>query len=85
MSKYIITPETISFREIANKDYSLSAPQYKTLLIRNKNFLFVKDFLKRNLTNNDLGKEIGSLNYIRKSHKYFLRTKALQSHTFCLN
>ena len=82
MSKYIITPETISFREIANKDYSLSAPQYKTLLIRNKNFLFVKDFLKRNLTNNDLGKEIGSLNYIRKSHKYFLRTKALQSHTF---
>lgn len=82
MSKYIITPETISFREIANKDYSLSAPQYKTLLIKNTNFLFVRDFLKRNLKNTDLGTEIGSLNYIRKSHKYFLRTKALQSHTF---
>ncbi|MCD9585128.1 restriction endonuclease subunit S [Tenacibaculum maritimum] len=82
MSKYIITPETISFSEIANKGFSLSAPQYKTLLIRNKIFLFVKDFLERNLSNNDLGTEVGSLNYIRKSHKYFLRTKALQSHTF---
>lgn len=82
MSKYIITPETISFSEIANKDFSLSAPQYKTLLIKNKNFLFVRDFLERNLIKSDLGTEIGSLNYIRRSHKYFLRTKALQSHTF---
>ena len=44
--------------------------------------LFVRNFLKRNLQRSDLGKEVGSINYIEKSHKYFLRTKALQKHTF---
>ncbi len=82
MSKYLNTPEIISFNEIAGKDYSLSAPQYKTLLIRNKNCLFVRDFLSRSLHNTDLGNEVGSLNYIGQSTHYFLRTKALQKHTF---
>lgn len=82
MSKYLNTPEIISFNEIAGKDFSLSAPQYKTLLIRNKNCLFVRDFLSRSLHNTDLGNEVGSLNYIGQSTHYFLRTKALQKHTF---
>ena len=82
MSKYLNTPETISFNEIAEKDFSLSAPQYKTLLIKNKNCLYVRDFLNRDLTNSDLGNEVGSLNYIRKSTHFFLRTKALQKYTF---
>ena len=82
MSKYLNTPETITFKEIAKKNFSLSAPQYKTLLIKNTNCLFVKDFLKRGLQRTDLGNEVGSLNYIGKSYKYFLRTKTLQDHTF---
>lgn len=82
MSKYLNTPETITFNEIVEKDFSLSAPQYKTLLIKNTNCLFVKDFLERKLVRSDLGNEVGSLNYIAKSSKYFLRTKALQKHSF---
>ena len=46
------------------------------------NFLFVKDFLKRDLQRKDLGVEVGSLNYIGQSTHYFIRTKALQSHSF---
>lgn len=82
MSKYINIPETITVKEIEQKDFSLSAPQYRTLLIKNSNTLFVRDFLKRKLQKKDLGNEVGSINYIEKSHKFFLRTKALQKHTF---
>ncbi|GHT73325.1 hypothetical protein FACS189456_3620 [Bacteroidia bacterium] len=44
----------------------------------------MRDFLDRPLRNCDLGSEIGSINYIRKSPKYFLRTKALQEHSLLL-
>lgn len=82
MSKYINTPLTISFNEIKEKNFSLSAPQYKTLLIKNKNCREVRDFLTRDLKRRDLGVEVGSINYIEKSPKYFLRTKALQKYSF---
>jgi len=82
MSKYINTPLTISFNEIKENNFSLSAPQYKTLLIKNKNCLEVRDFLTRDLKRSDLGVEVGSINYIEKSPKYFLRTKALQKYSY---
>ena len=82
MSKYIKTPVTITYDEVKNNNYSLSAQQYKTLLIKNNNLLEVRDFLTRELKRSDLGKEVGSINYIDKSTKYFLRTKALQKHSF---
>ena len=82
MSKYIKIPETITIKEIEQNNFSLSAPQYKSLVIENSNVVLVSDFLERNLKRSDLCNEVGSLNYIEKSHKYFLRTKALQKHTF---
>jgi len=82
MSKYINTPLTISLNEIEANSFSLSAPQYKTLLIKNNNSLEVRDFLTRDLLRSDLGVEVGSINYIEKSPKYFLRTKTLQKYTF---
>jgi type I restriction enzyme S subunit len=82
MSKYIDTPLTISFDEIQANSFSLSAPQYKKLLISNSNYLEVRDFLVRELERSDLGVEVGSLSYIDKSPKYFLRTKALQKYSF---
>ena len=82
MSKYINTPEIISINEVENNNYSLSAPQYKTLLIENNNCLEVRDFMSKNLTRSDLGAEVGSFNYIKQSTRYFLRTKALQKHSF---
>jgi hypothetical protein len=82
MSKYIKVPETITINKIEQNNFSLSAPQYKTLLINNSNVLSVRNFLERDLKRSDLGIEVGSSNYIDKSNKYFLRTKALQKHTF---
>ena len=79
---YIKIPNSISFNSIVDKDYTLSSSQYMDLIMPNENFLFVKDFLKRDLQRKDLGVEVGSLNYIGQSTHYFIRTRALQSHTF---
>lgn len=81
-NSYIKTPAAISFAEIVEKDFTLSSSQYMDLIMPNENFLFVRDFLSRPLQRKDLGVEVGSLNYIGKSTHYFLRTKALQQHTF---
>lgn len=82
MNKYIKTPDYISFKSIVKKNYTLSSAQYMDLVMPNKNFLYVKDFLTRKLARKDLGSEVGSLSYIGYSTHYFVRTKALQSHSF---
>lgn len=82
MSKYITTKNYISLSEIIEKECSLSSSQYKGLNIKNSNFLYVRDFLSRKLNRKDLGIEVGSDSYIRQSSHYFLRTKALQKHSF---
>lgn len=79
---YIKTPTAISFNAIVEKDYTLSSSQYMDLIMPNKNYLLVSDFLQRPLQRKDLGVEVGSLNYIGQSTHYFLRTKALQSHSY---
>ena len=79
---YIKIPESISFNTIEEKDYTLSSSQYMDLIMPNKNYKLVRDFLSRPLKRSDLGNEIGSINYIGNSPYYFLRTKALQSHTY---
>lgn len=79
---YIDTPLSISISSILEKDYTLSSSQYKELLTPNKTFKFVRDFLSRPLKRSDLGSEVGSISYIGQSPNYFLRTKALQAHTY---
>ncbi|MBF0111785.1 MAG: hypothetical protein HQK74_03525 [Desulfamplus sp.] len=81
-NSYIKTPTTISFSSIVEKNFTLSSSQYMDLVIPNQNFLYVRDLLSRPLQRKDLGVEVGSLNYIGKSTHYFLRTKALQPHSF---
>lgn len=81
-NSYVKTPTAISFAHIVEKDFTLSSSQYMDLVIPNGNFLYVRDFLSRPLQREDLGVEVGSLNYIGKSTHYFLRTKALQQHSF---
>lgn len=83
-NSYIKIPESISFNTIEEKDFTLSSSQYMDLIMPNKNFKYVRDFLSRPLNRTDLGNEIGSINYIGRSPFYFLRTKALQSHTYLL-
>ena len=82
MGNYVKVPSTISFSSIVDKDFTLSSSQFMELVMPNQNYLYVKDFLNRPLQRKDLGVEIGSINYIGKSTHYFLRTKALQAHSF---
>jgi len=48
----------------------------------NKNYNHVRDMLSRPLGRQDLGYEVGSDNYIRKSPFSVLRAKSLQSHSY---
>ena len=81
-SGYIKTPESISLKTIEQTGFTFSSSQYMDFVIPNKNTLTVRDFLSRRLKRSDLGIEIGSNNYIDKSPYYFLRTKALQPHSY---
>lgn len=77
-----VTRNYISFSDIESNNFSLSSSQYKGLQIKNKNLLLVENFLNDNLTKKYLGTEVGSINYIERSSHYFLRTGALQEHSF---
>lgn len=81
-NNYIRTPESISIKSIEEKGFTLSSSQYMDLIMPNKNYKLVGDFLSRPLKRSDLGVEVGSINYINQSPFYFLRTKALQSYSF---
>jgi hypothetical protein len=82
MNAYVKIPRAISFSNIVEKDYTLSPSQYMDLVIPNQHCMPVSWFLKRPLQRQDLGVEVGSLSYITKSSHYFIRTKALQAHSF---
>lgn len=82
MPKYVLTPDCISFNQLVRNNHTLSPSIYKTLSIRNKNCRSVKSFLSRNLSKNDLGQDVGSINYISHSSHFFLRTKALKQYSY---
>jgi len=81
-NSYIRTPESISIKSIEEKGFTLSSSQYMDVIMPNKNYKLVGDFLSRPLKRCDLGVEVGGLNYISQSPYFFLRTKALQSYSF---
>ncbi len=83
--QYIDIPQHTTYNEIASKDYSLSATQYKTFCIKNSNTIPVSKFLHRELKRKDLGYEVGSDAYIENSPYKFIKTKALQAETYLLD
>ena len=83
--QYIDIPQYTTYNEIASKDYSFSATQYKTFYIKNSNTIPVSEFLYRNLNRKDLGYEVGSNAYVEKSQYKFIKTKALQPETYLLD
>ena len=85
MNNYIHTPDTIRLQDVVNNNYTLSSSQYLKLILPNDNYMYVRDFLSRPLSRKDLGIEVGSLNYTEKSPFHFIRTKALQEHSFLLD
>lgn len=80
--EFVSTLPTVDYKTVSASNYSLSAAQYRGFCIKNTNRKKVRDFLSQPLTSNDLGEEVGSLNYIGESPKKFLKTKALQPHSF---
>ncbi len=80
--RYTAVPREISSAEISSNFFSLSSAQYNRVIIKNLNCIYVRDFLSRELSYSDLGSEVGSINYIDASPKYFFRTKGLQRHSF---
>jgi type I restriction enzyme S subunit len=79
--EYIEIPSVISFKDI-KREKTLSPANFKKLNITNSNVLPLKEIIKLPLID---GKEVGSKEYIKKSTKYFIRTKALQSESYLLS
>ena len=82
--KYIDIPLFTTLDEIINKNFTLSATQYKSFSIPNKNKKHLSDFLDRQLAREDLGYEVGSESYIENSPFIFIKTKALQPESYLL-
>ena len=83
--QYIDTPQYTTINDVESKSFSLSASQYKSFCIKNKNTVYVKDFLSRHLKREDLGNEVGSDAYVESSPFSFIKTKALQPETYLLD
>ena len=83
--QYIDIPLFTTLEDIISKDYTLSATQYKSFLIKNKNVKPVSEFLDRDLQRKDLGNEVGSESYVENSPYFFIKTKALQPESYLLD
>ena len=82
---YIDTPLFTTLNEIAEKNFTLSARQFKSLQIQNANVKPVSYFLDRELKRSDLGSEVGSECYVDNSPYYFIKTKGLQPESYLLD
>ena len=82
MKHYIDIPQSVSLDDIKANNFILSSNSYKRLIMKNENYKQLRHLLDRNLTRQDLGQEVGSFSYIKDSPYRFMRSKALQSHSF---
>lgn len=80
--EYLRVPSDITLSELHAKSTSWSAGMYRGVIIPTCNVKHIRDLLVKD-NPFDKGVEPGSLWYIRKSSRYFIRTKALQEHS-CL-
>lgn len=80
---YLRIPKEISTIDIQANDHSLSAGMYRRVIIPTGTVKPVKDLLD---VHNpfDKGVEPGSLWYMDRSPRFFIRTKALQDHSYLL-
>lgn len=84
-NNYIHVPQTTTLNEIKERGFTLSATQYKSFCVENKNLITVADFLDRDLVRTDLGSEVGSEEYVDYSNYVFIKTKALQEESYIIN
>jgi len=80
---YLRVPREVSFREVSSRDAVWSSSMFRRVVIPNVNVKRVKDLL--HFSNPfEKGVEPGSIHYLRSSTHFFIRTKALQDHSYLL-
>jgi hypothetical protein len=77
--KYLRVPSEITLDDLNAKNASWSAGMYRRVEIPTSNIKTVRELIRTY----DKGSHPGSMYYLRRSTHYFIRTKALKSHT-CL-
>jgi hypothetical protein len=78
--KYLRVPSEITFTDLNTKAASLSASMYRRVVIPASHTESVRELIK----GYDKGSDPGSMYYMEKSTRFFIRTKALQSHSYLL-
>jgi type I restriction enzyme S subunit len=78
--EYIKTPTEISLNEVIKKDFVLAPSSLTRVIIKNKNTQYLRDLISFKKK----GQEVGSSAYITKSNKFFIRTRAVNKHSWIL-
>jgi hypothetical protein len=80
---YLRVPGEVSLGEIRDRDVAWSPSMFRRVIIPNDNVKRVEDLL---VASNpfEKGVEPGSIHYLRRSTHFFIRTKALQDHSYLL-
>ena len=79
---YLKVPKKINLRDISENKYNLSSRNYKKITFSNSTEK-VRDYLNESAPY-EIGIEPGSINYIKQSKIYFIRTKALDNDNFLI-
>lgn len=82
---FIDIPHYTTINEIVDKNFTLSATQFKIFCIDNDNQVFVRDLLDRGLNSSDKGNDPGTEAYVDNSDYVFVKTKSLQKDTYLLD
>ncbi|WP_267523598.1 hypothetical protein [Campylobacter sp. MG1] len=85
MKHYIDIPQVINYKDMLKNYYSFSSNTYKQLIMKNNNVKTLKECLERDLKRSDLGCEVGSSAYVKKSKYCFIKSRALQKYSFLPN
>lgn len=80
---YLRVPREVSLGEIRDGDAAWSPAMFRRVIIPNANVTRVGDLLVSSRSF-DKGVEPGSKHYLRRSTHFFIRTKALQDHSYLL-
>lgn len=80
--QHIKTPRKVNILEILQNKTTLSPHNYKKIIFGTVDTKSLKDFVSGDLIK---GEEVGSNAYIPKSHKFFIKNKALQADSFIFN
>lgn len=80
---YLRVPREVTFAEMSDRDASWSPSMFRRIIIPNPNVKRVGDLLLSSEPF-EKGVEPGSIHYLRRSSHHFIRTRALQAHSYLL-